>query len=215
MRVRHRSFLVVLGLGVAMSASSAPNLLSNSHFDTDLSGWIVVNDSFLQMTFDATLDANSSLTSGSAKFTKAAGMSCVPNLYQCVGGLTPGKPYDFGGSVYIPGGQPANTDAFVALVWFTGAACTGSRIVSPAAGPVLTLGAWTGASQIGQVAPAGVTSAAMNITACNAGGRRYRPISTSCSSRKAARYRLWSTFSLSWKGRSACPPASPSSIACG
>jgi uncharacterized protein DUF11 len=165
--LRPQHLLFALGLAVVPSAASPANLLTNSTFDTDLSGWLVVNDSLSQVTFDATLDANSSPTSGSARYAKAAGMSCVPNLYQCVDGITAGKAYDLGGSINIPIGQPANSDAFIALAWFTGAACTASRIVAPAAGVIPTFGVWTSVSANNEVAPAGAVSAAVNVTGCN------------------------------------------------
>ena len=125
-----------------------------------------------QVTFDPTLDVNSSPSSGSALYAKPAGGStCYPNLYQCVGGITPGKPYDYGGWAYIPIGQPALSDAFTNAQWFTGPACSGVRIVSPGAGPFLTYGAWSFNSVTGQVAPAGAASALVDVAGCNARAR--------------------------------------------
>src|SRR5208282_220221 len=112
---RSRVLLVpVLALGVAASAAAGPNLLTNPNFDVDLSGRTVINDMYSQVTFDPTLDVNSSPSSGSALYAKTAvgESACYPNLYQCVGGITPGKPYDYGGWAYIPIGQPAQSDAF-------------------------------------------------------------------------------------------------------
>jgi hypothetical protein len=175
MKLAHRwrcgSLLVSL-LTLGAPALAAPNLLSNPGFDTDLSSWTVVGNPGLQISFDPTLDAASSPTSGSAKVLHVtSSFSCQLDLFQCVPGITPGKTYDFGGSILIPSMQPpVFGEGIIDAAWRSGSACTGTRtVIQVPAGPVFQstqAGSWVAVTSTGNIAPAGTQSLQVNIGVC-------------------------------------------------
>jgi len=122
-----RLFAMLLVSLVPVRALFAQNLLSNPNFDTGLTGWVPNAD----LSWDSTLDVNNSPSSGSAKTSNnTQGCSGLLPYQACIGPITPGALYTFGGSVFSPVGQGFTNSAFVEVTWYTGAAC-GTKI-SPA-----------------------------------------------------------------------------------
>jgi hypothetical protein len=128
---------------LAAGQATAQNLLTNPDFDTSLAGWQVIGAA----SWDATLDADGSPASGSAKGVFDA--STVTGLYgivsQCVP-LTIGDAYTVGGDVFISAGQTAPGSAFFIVIPFPTDGCSGPP---PPAGPfietppVTAVGSWT------------------------------------------------------------------------
>jgi hypothetical protein len=125
--------LAVVVLFARPSTGAAQNLLVNPHFDTGLTGWLVLGPA----TWDSTLDADGAApASGSAKgvTTQPGGIDAI--VAQCVP-LTIGATYHFGGKVFIPGGNTASAGAFFILIPFPQADCQGPP---PPAGGFLQTG---------------------------------------------------------------------------
>jgi hypothetical protein len=143
-----------LVLWCSAASASAQNLLTNPNFDTDLSGWSV---------FGAVFDGTAgSPTPGSAKFTASvAGTNATifSGLTQCVSGIVAGTSYDVSGQLRLSSAPPGGT-AFVAVAWYTGAACTSPVSTDGANG---VSGATFQTSGGSFVAPAGAVSANFTV----------------------------------------------------
>jgi hypothetical protein len=150
------SFCTLFVCSFAAPAFSG-NLVVNPNFNTDISGW--ANNGGVG-SFDGTMDANGSPSSGSAK-----GSLTLPPFFstlaigQCISGITPGTAYDFGGKIRIQSAPGTGSSAFVALTFFTGSAC--STGLSPTfftpIPSVTTTGSWVAANATA-TAPAGAGS---------------------------------------------------------
>jgi hypothetical protein len=131
--------LCVLCTFLSATPVLSQNLLVNPNFNTDIGGW---GDNGGVGSFDGTMDANGSLSSGSAKgtfaFSAPASMFAV---YQCVSGITPGQAYDFGGRIRIQSGPPGNSGAWISVVFHSGNTCS-SPISSFSTPFVTTAGSW-------------------------------------------------------------------------
>ena len=133
--------LAAVALFAAPGMAAAQNLLINPHFDTGLTGWQVLGPG----SWDGTLDADGSPSSGSAKgvITQLGGVDAI--VTQCVP-LDIGTTYHFGGKIFIPGGNTASGGALFILIPFPQADCQGPP--PPAGGflqtgTVTTVGVWT------------------------------------------------------------------------
>src|SRR5882724_3043415 len=127
-------FILPLALAFAGSAA-AQNLLSNSGFDTGLSGW----QAGAGTTWDGTRDAKGSTASGSAH-----GTAPLPNggsvilVSQCVNIVHPETSYVLSGKVFIPGGQPTANGVYFTTTPFLDADCSGPIIPGSAGSTPLT-----------------------------------------------------------------------------
>lgn len=130
-------------LASQVPAASAQNLLTNPDFDTSLNGWMASSIA----SWDGTLDAGGSPTSGSAKgvFDAPTETGNYDVVSQCVP-LTIGVTYHLGGDIYISPGQTASASAYFLLVPFPTADCSGPPppqgpfVTTP---PVTAAGTWT------------------------------------------------------------------------
>jgi hypothetical protein len=132
------------------------NLVVNPNFNTDISGW---ENSGLG-SFDSTMDANGSPSSGSVKgtFTFPIPSYGAPAfIQQCISGITPGKSYDFGGKMRIQSAPGAGSQAFVFLIFRSGSTCSSAPIDVSISTPVTTTGSWVAGSAT-VTAPAGAGS---------------------------------------------------------
>ncbi|HVT61205.1 MAG TPA: hypothetical protein VHR45_22775 [Thermoanaerobaculia bacterium] len=165
--MNHRlASLAIVVAALAPGALCAQNLLSNPNFDSSLAGW---TSSFT--TWDGTLDAGNSPSSGSAKTINAlasGGQACAGLLSQCAQPVTPGALYAFGASVFIPAGQKKAGNGSVEVDWFSDAGCVGGSIQqdpSPAVFSKPSAGTWT-LTTITLPAPPGATSAFVHGLSC-------------------------------------------------
>jgi hypothetical protein len=143
---------VLASLFVVSAAPSllAQNLLSNSTFDSNLTGWTGVGS-----TFDG---ANGSPAPGSARVS-VVGLTPFSNtgdhFQQCVS-VVPGTSYNFGGQI-LNTALPAGGGTGVGVVWFSDGACA-TPMIAGLSTLVTTTGSWQGVT--GTVtAPAGALSA--------------------------------------------------------
>jgi hypothetical protein len=143
------ALVVISGFGVRPAA--AQNLLTNPHFDSDVSAWTFG----AVVAFDAAHDANGSGTSGSA-LQSVTLPTFLQALTQCVDGITPGTTYQFGGQIR-PTLIAAGGSAVVGVAFFPNAGCSGPGLTSQAGTTVSALGSFQ--SSTGSiVAPAGASS---------------------------------------------------------
>jgi hypothetical protein len=145
-----------------VSSSLHAQLLTNTRFDTDVSGWLAGNKSTVQ--WDP-LDFEASPVSGSALVTNISdttGDSDGPR--QCVVGVVEGGAYEVAAEVYIPGAQSETGWADLLVQWYSDAGCkdfldlaTTSRVLSS------TPDAWLPVNG-SLVAPAGSQSANVRLS---------------------------------------------------
>jgi hypothetical protein len=122
------SFLVAAALLASAPCSANPplpgsNLVINPDFSGSLAGW---TSNFA--TFDATRTATADGTGsalGSFTLPTGAAFGNANGLTQCVTGIVPGKPYFFGGKVFLPSGQGGTGGGSIALQWYSSSACGG------------------------------------------------------------------------------------------
>ena len=132
MTTRHgcRFIATLCGLSlqvVASAAFAAVNLIANSTFDTNLSGW---SNLFSRPGSWSSVDAGSNPASGSALLVNDSSPSNggVPLvLTQCIAAL-PSTGYIYGGQFMVPAGQPADTRAHVFVETFASADCSGAAL---------------------------------------------------------------------------------------
>ncbi|HTL45037.1 MAG TPA: hypothetical protein VL262_11920 [Vicinamibacterales bacterium] len=149
--------LVVGFLAAAPRPLLAQNLVTNPHFDTDLSGWNPVG---IGTAFDGTKDANNSLSSGSVHAIQPIAIPNGANLNgvrQCVTGLTAGATYDFGGQILV-NSAPAGGSASTELAFYSDNACT-TPVGVTTAGASVFAGATFQPSNGSAVAPPGAVAA--------------------------------------------------------
>jgi hypothetical protein len=134
--------VALLGGGTAaLAAVAGENLLVNPDFNTSLNGWQVVG----LASWDASLDANGSSSSGSAKglFNNANVDITQDIISQCVPASL-GSTYLVGGDVFVPAGQEVTGSGFYSVAFFANDACTGGPFGGPFTTPaVIATGAWT------------------------------------------------------------------------
>jgi len=124
--------------------AAAQNLLTNPHFDVDLSGWTLSPAT----TFDGTADANGSPTSGSARTVVT--MTPFTNqfagvLSPCITGITALATYDFGGKIFLDS-APAGAGGEITIAYYSDNACA-TPIIADLAPPVTTTGSWVSTSK--------------------------------------------------------------------
>src|SRR5690242_16750037 len=101
------AFAVLAGsaLSIVSAQALAYNQLVNPTFDTSTTGWVLEDPANSTLAWSP-IDANGSLTSGSALVTNtSAGASNGTGIFQCVTSVTAGSSYTFGGKILWPLGQ--------------------------------------------------------------------------------------------------------------
>lgn len=156
MSIGRLACLTFAGLVVVPGAARAQNLLVNPGFDADLSGW----SANVAGSWDGTMDAAGSPTSGSVLVEVTLGPSVSSNggVSQCVTGIMPGTSYDFGGQVFLSQSPGSFARAYIAVLWYDDATCTGPTISNDQAVPVFDLDEWLPSTGAG-VAPGGTVAA--------------------------------------------------------
>jgi hypothetical protein len=151
-----------------LPAAIAQNLLTNNTFPSSTTGWTFAGAAG-SLTFDPTRDADGSPSSGSAAVanTQTGIASASVWMSQCVGGITAGTQYYWGGKVMLRLGETTTGNTHMPVLFYDGAGCTGTNvggtttnIVNPATDP---RGTWLTVSQGtiagGFAAPVGAVSA--------------------------------------------------------
>ncbi len=152
---RMARFGVTLVLALVFVVSAAPsllaqNLLSNSTFDSNLTGWTGIGS-----TFDG---ANGSPAPGSARVS-VVGLTPFSNtgdhFQQCVS-VVAGSNYNVGGQI-LNTTLPAGGATGVGVIWFSDGACT-TAIIAGLSTLVTTTGSWQAVTGT-LTAPVGALSA--------------------------------------------------------
>ena len=143
----------VLLVVTAAPASAQNNFVANGNFDTDVSGWTA--SSGVSIAFDG---AFGNTSPGSLRLTNSsAGASIGAGVSQCLGPATAGKLYNWGGRLFLPGGQNRTGNLQIGLRWKSGPGCTGDSIDQPRL-QTNFFDAWDLKSANNQAAPAGTVS---------------------------------------------------------
>jgi len=117
---------IIFLLTVCLPVQAQTNSIANPGFETDLSGWA---KAFGRPGVWSPVDAGGSGVSGSALLgNEGTGDGVVPFvLVQCFECEGPGL-VEWGGDLFIPGGQPSGTQAFIFLEPFDNSTCFGNPI---------------------------------------------------------------------------------------
>jgi len=166
--MRRTLVLALVVFTCLVPAAVAQNLLTNNTFPSDTAGWTFAGAAG-SLTFDATRDADGSPGSGSAAVanTQTGVPSASVWMSQCVGSITAGTQYYWGGKVMLRTGETTTGNSHMPVLFYDGAGCTGTTVggtttnsVNPATDP---RGTWLTVSQGtiagGFAAPAGAVSA--------------------------------------------------------
>lgn len=139
----------------------AQNLVLNGTFEGDSSNWTdsVVEGTFV---FDS-LDYVGGAGSGSGLTTiTSTGAMWTGNAIQCIPGISDANLYDWGARVLIPSGHSTTGYAYIQLVWYSTAACSGAPLATGTATnlvPATTTDTWVSTRIDSQAPPAGAQSA--------------------------------------------------------
>lgn len=152
----------VLIASLWMPSDLVAQLLTNTRFDTDVSGWPAGNKSTVE--WDP-LDFTASPSSGSALVTNlsdTSGDSTGPR--QCAVGIAGNIVYEVGAEVYIPGAQSETGWVDLLVQWYSDAACktqisfeSTSRVLTSTPDTWLPVRGWL-------VAPTGSQSANVRLS---------------------------------------------------
>jgi murein DD-endopeptidase MepM/ murein hydrolase activator NlpD len=156
--MRYGTTAVVFAMTLFWAApGAAQNELTNSDFDTDVSGWTAATEvSLTWSSIDAGLDPGS----GSAQVdNQRSNSSDGAGMSQCVAsGVVPGADYDYGGKAFIPSGQDRTGPAQVGLRWYADTDCAGYVLGSQPRSSTETEGTWVELGESGVTAPTGAAS---------------------------------------------------------
>lgn len=137
-------------------------LLSNTQFDTDVSGWTASPPTTID--WDP-LDVDASLVSGSAlvtNFSDTVGDST--GARQCASGISEAITYEVGARIYIPGSQTETGRADILVQWYSDMSCTDFiSTASSSSVQTTTPDEWLPVSGLLQ-APAGCQSARVRLS---------------------------------------------------
>jgi hypothetical protein len=128
---------ILLALALAAPSTSAQNLVTNAHFDTNVNSWTtwLINVGSIVW---SPLDWAGNPNSGSGFVTNDSSFSGTEifKISDCINVPTTGA-YEFGAHIRIPGGQATTGTASVATVLWDGPGCSGGNTgFSP--GPIVT-----------------------------------------------------------------------------
>jgi hypothetical protein len=130
--VRTRTLLVAVAamLSLAGSALAQNNFIANGDFNTDAGSW-TADSAGAAIAFDAGFGNPSP---GSMRLTNSApGGGQGTGVFQCLGAVTAGKQYTWGGRMFFPSGQARTGNLQIGLRWYSGPGCTGTAISQPRA----------------------------------------------------------------------------------
>ena len=128
--MRARTLLVAAAaiLSFGSPAFAQNNFIANGDFNTDAGSW-TADSSAVAIAFDAALGNPSP---GSMRLTNSApNASQGSGVFQCLGAVTPGKQYTWGGRMFLPSGQARTGNLQLGLRWYSGPGCTGNAISQP------------------------------------------------------------------------------------
>jgi len=123
MMVLFRLTIIALAVGFMTDFAWGQNLVSNSDFDTDVTGWTVGSTVVVQ--WDS-LDADSNPASGSALVTNistTAGDAAGARQY--ITDIAGGEYYKIAAEILVPSGQSETGKANLLVQWYDQANCTG------------------------------------------------------------------------------------------
>jgi hypothetical protein len=145
-------------LFLAALPATAQNLIPNSTFDDDISGWNVFGESLSPSW--SSLDANGSLSSGSLRVvnTAAADNGDFPSAAHCFA-VEPGERYRASGRFLYPGGQAHSGQGAVFIFFMNGLGCSGELLAQVSDSSALPAGNWVVIDTGSPVAPPGAVSA--------------------------------------------------------
>jgi len=129
MRISARTIVSVLpAILFFASTASAQNWVANGNFDSNVGSWII-EDAGASIVFDA---AFGNPAPGSMRITNSVpNQNTAAGVVQCLGEVTVGKQYSWGGRMFIPSGQNRTGRAMLGLRWRTGPGCTGTSLDQP------------------------------------------------------------------------------------
>lgn len=139
------------------------NLVSNSGFDTDVTGW----SPFLMASIAwSSLDATAAPSSGSAFLTNSSTTAIDgTGARQCIDGLGGGLRYRISADILVPGGQSTTGEAYLLVQWYDQPGCGGGNLglfTSPAI-MTSTPDVWYTSVESGE-APTGTQSARLRLS---------------------------------------------------
>ena len=113
---------------LASSALAQNNFVANGDFNTGAGSWSP-STSAVGIAFDA---AFGNPSPGSMRLTNSsAGASLGAGVVQCLGAVTQGRQYSWGGRMFLPSGQNRTGNLQIGLRWLSGPGCTGTAIDQP------------------------------------------------------------------------------------
>lgn len=156
MRSAFRGFLLAASVLLLQgAAATAQNLLANGNFDSGVSGWSVESEGAVVLAWDGSIG---SPNPGSARISNIhPGGGQGAGINQCGGAVTAGKLYNWGGRVFLPGGQTRSGDLNIGLRWWTAPGCTGTTLNQPRLASSAQ-NTWTTLTKTNDPAPAGAAS---------------------------------------------------------
>ena len=149
--------LAIVFLAAHAWALTNDNLLVNSGFATDLSGWEYTP----LLTQWSNKDDNGNVSSGSAMIAETDNLGDIEVVQQCVLLPSAAGPYDVGAHFYLPSGQGQKAGGGSLIDWYASNDCSGNTMRTDefdTANPPPT-DSWTSAASYKVVPPAGSVSA--------------------------------------------------------
>src|SRR5688572_23602656 len=125
--------LVVAAVACVGVPAAAQDQVVNGHFHdgAQVSGWVNENPAIVSIAHHDD-DHAGGAGSGSASITNTSttGGNGI-GMKQCLGAVTAGNPYDWGGHLFYPSGQADAGDLQIGLRWFDGSGCSGTDLGQP------------------------------------------------------------------------------------
>lgn len=156
-------WLLAVGGGLLPPSAAAQNLLTNPHFNGDLTGWLATPGSS-QTIYDATRSATADGTGSVGTIVHVGSFPGFADAWtpsQCLSGVVAGANYSFGGAVLAPSGQGGGSGrGSLRLIWFASSDCSDQlslgTVETPQRGPAAgdPSDAWL-AAQANALAPSG------------------------------------------------------------
>ncbi len=158
-----RFFTLVVAVICLASLAEGQNLVSNSGFDVDVTGWSGTTTASIAW---SSLDAASDPSSGSAIVTNLSTTSLDgTGARQCVDGIVGGLRYHITADILVPGGQSNTGFGNLLVQWYDQPGCGGGNLglFLSAEIPTSTPDVWYVSAGSGD-APSGTQSARVRLT---------------------------------------------------
>ena len=153
MRTRTIFLAAAAALSLATFVRAQNNFIANGDFNTDARSWSL-NSSAVAIAFDPGFGNPSP---GSMRVTNSEpGPGQGSGVFQCLGAVTAGKQYTWGGRIFFPSGQQRTGNLQIGLRWYSGPGCTGNALTQPRA-QTTAFDTWDPHST-NEAAPAGAAS---------------------------------------------------------